>query len=82
MKNILTWALLICLLQIVPACEEQPVTPADKTPVDETPVDAGTAITSFVDCEWLLLDFKYKRLSADLKKKSSIKFSKSADGTF
>jgi len=80
MKNILTWLLLISLLQVILACEEEPVNPPDNTPVDEATDDVGPPITSLSECEWLLLD--YQRLPADLKKKSIIKFSKSADGAF
>ena len=82
MKKILTWVLLISLLQVILACEEESVNSTDNAPVDEAPDDAGPPITSLSECEWLLLDYKYKRLPADLKKKSIIKFSKSADGTF
>jgi heat shock protein HslJ len=81
MKKFLTWALLISLLQVSLACGDEPINPADRT-LDEVPDDAGPAIISISECEWLLLDYKYNRLSAELKKKSNIKFTKGADGTF
>jgi heat shock protein HslJ len=82
MKKILTWALLISLLRVMLACEEEPVNPTDDTPVEEAPDNVTPPITSLSECEWLLLDYKYQHLPADLKKKSVIKFSKSVDGTF
>ncbi|MEJ1242284.1 META domain-containing protein [Chryseolinea sp. T2] len=82
MKNILTWALLICLLQMIVACDNEPINPTDNAPVDEVPVDAGPPITSFTDCEWLLLDFKQNRLPAKLKRKVNIQFTKGTDDIY
>jgi heat shock protein HslJ len=82
MKKILTWVMFISLLQVSLACEEELVNTADDTPVDEARNDAGPAITSISECEWLLLNYKYNYLPTHLQKKSSIKFSKGADGTF
>ena len=82
MKQILTCVLLASLMQVVLACDEEPINRADDTSADEVPSDAGPLINSLSECEWLLLNYKYKRLPVDLQKKSVIQFSKGADGTF
>lgn len=81
-KQILAWVLLASLLQVIVACEDEAVKRAEDTSVDEVPNDAGPPINSLSECEWLLLNYKYKRLPANLQKKSAIQFSKSAEGTF
>ncbi|MGC3947067.1 MAG: META domain-containing protein [Chryseolinea sp.] len=68
MKNTFVFLLLICLLQLVQACEEEAATVSDDKQPDDEIVDSTDA--TLFDTEWLLVDYKINHLPANLKNKA------------